>query len=197
MLAVVLSMASHAVALFAVTHSPLDWNDGSLLPGNSGPVPLQVRIVQQSPLLAVATIPPGARRPGTSLPDAIAAAQRAPEPAPGIVLIPPSRYYRAAELDARPQIKTRVMPAYPAVADLQDISGKVVINVFINETGKVDDVTVSRAEPAEIFDESAIAALRVAEFTPAIKNRKAVKSLLVLEITYEAGRQPDTAIGAP
>jgi TonB family protein len=112
-------------------------------------------------------------------------------------LIPPSRYYRAAELDARPQIKTRVMPAYPAAADLQDISGKVVINVFINETGKVDDVTVSRAEPAEIFNESAIAALRVAEFTPAIKNRKAVKSLLVLEITYEAGGQRDTASGAP
>ena len=199
MLAIVLSMASHAVALFAVTHSPLDWNVGRLLPGNSGPVPLQVRIVQQSPGIAAATIPPSAR-PGASLPDAIAAAQRAPaspEPAPGIALIPPSRYYRAAELDARPQIKTRVMPAYPAAADLQDISGNVVINVFINETGKVDDVTVSRAEPAEIFDESAITALRVAEFTPAIKNRKAVKSLLVLEITYEAGGQPDTAIGAP
>jgi TonB family protein len=199
MLAVVLSMASHAVALFAVTHSPLDWNDSGLLPGNSGPVPLQVRIVQQSPGLAAATIPPGPR-PGASQPGAMAAAQHTPAPperAPGIVLIPPSRYYRAAELDARPQIKTRVMPAFPAVADLQGISGTVVINVFISEIGKVDDITVSRAEPAGIFEESAITALRVAEFTPAIKNRKAVKSLVVLEITFEASRQPDTAIGAP
>jgi TonB family protein len=73
----------------------------------------------------------------------------------------------------------------------------VVINVFISETGKVDDVTVSRSDPAGIFEESAINALRVAEFTPAIKDRKAVKSLVVLEITYEAGGQPDTTIGAP
>ena len=199
MLAVVLSMASHAVALIAVTHPPLDWNDSGLLPGNSGPVPLQVRIVQQSPGLAAATVPPGPR-PGASRSGAMAAAQPTPAPperAPGIVLIPPSRYYRAAELDARPQIKTRVMPAFPAVADLQGISGTVVINVFISEIGKVDDITVSRAEPAGIFEESAITALRVAEFTPAIKNRKAVKSLVVLEITFEAGRQPDTAIGAP
>ena len=199
MLAVVLSMASHAVALIAVTHPPLDWNDSGLLPGNSGPVPLQVRIVQQSPGLAAATIPPGPR-PGASQPGAMAAAQHTPAPperAPGIVLIPPSTYYRAAELDARPQIKTRVMPAFPAVAGLQGISGTVVINVFISEIGKVDDITVSRAEPAGIFEESAITALRVAEFTPAIKNRKAVKSLVVLEITFEAGRQPDTASGAP
>ena len=200
MLAVVLSMASHAVALIAVTHPPLDWNDSGLLPGNSGPVPLQVRIVQQSPGLAAAAIPSGPR-PGASQPGAMAAAQpttaASPERAPGIVLIPPSRYYRAAELDARPQIKTRVMPAFPAVADLQGISGTVVINVFISEIGKVDDITVSRAEPAGIFEESAITALRVAEFTPAIKNRKAVKSLVVLEITFEAGRQPDTASGAP
>jgi TonB family protein len=199
MLAVVLSMASHAVALFVVTHPPLDWNDSGLPPGNSGPVPLQVRIVQQSPGHAAATVPPGPR-PGASRPGAMAAAQPTPAPperAPGIVLIPPSRYYRAAELDARPQIKTRVMPVFPAVADLQGISGTVVINVFISEIGKVDDITVSRAEPAGIFEESAITALRVAEFTPAIKNRKAVKSLVVLEITFEAGRQPDTASGAP
>jgi TonB family protein len=199
MLAVVLSMASHAVALIAVTHPPLDWNDSGLLPGNSGPVPLQVRIVQQSPGLAAAAIPPGPR-PGASQPGTMAAAQPTPAPperAPGIALIPPSRYYRAAELDARPQIKTRVMPAFPAVADLQGISGTVVINIFISEIGKVDDITVSRAEPAGIFEESAITALRVAEFTPAIKNRKAVKSLVVLEITFEASRQPDTAIGAP
>jgi len=198
-LAVVFSMASHAVALFAVTHPPRDWNDSGLLSGNSGPVPMQVRIVQQSPGHAAATILPGAR-PGASLPDAMAAARPTPVPterAPGIVLIPPSRYYRAAELDERPQIKTRVVPSYPAVADLQGIRGKVVINVFISETGKVDDVTVSRSDPAGIFEESAVTALRVAEFTPAIKDRKAVKSLVVLEITYEAGGQPDTTIGAP
>jgi TonB family protein len=199
-MAVAVSTALHAALLFAITSSPSGWDTGRLPSGPFERAEFEVRLSRQDPEDAAAVALPGAR-PGRVLPGAAsfdmpAAARSLPaarEPAQGIALVPPPKYYRATELDVRPQIKTRVMLAYPA--HLQDVSGKVVIQVFIDESGKVDDVVVSRAEPAGIFEESAVTALRLARFTPGIKDRKAVKSRIVLEVTYGDAGQPDTAPG--
>lgn len=202
-LAVAASGAVHAAALLVLASSPSGW-DRSRLP--SGPeterrAAFEVRLVEQLPEQAAVVALPGTS-PGPLLPNAAQAdATRAGGSAPasreqgqGIALIPPPKYYRVTELDVRPLIRTHVMPEYPP--ELQDVTGRVVIQVFIDEAGMVDDVTVSQAEPAGLFEASAIAAWRRARFTPGIKDQKAVKSRIVLEVTYGSPGQPDSATGA-
>jgi len=190
------------VALLGVARSPLGWGEGQPpSSGHSAQTPLQVRIVPE--LAGPATAVSLGAQPGAASPNAILhqpaevrsmpmpATSNGRAPAQGIALVPPPKYYHAAELDARPQIKTRVMPVFPVAADLQNIAGKVVVSVFISETGNVDDVAVARAEPAGIFEQSTMAAFRAAKFTPGIKDRKPVKSLVVLEVAYDAAPQSD------
>jgi protein TonB len=105
-------------------------------------------------------------------------------------------YYRSGDLDVKPQIKVRVVPAYPDIAILKNLSGKVVIRVFIGETGNVDEVEVVKAIPPDIFDDSAITAFRAARFTPGMKGHKAVKSLVTLEVSYGSPEAQDAATGA-
>lgn len=93
-------------------------------------------------------------------------------------------YYRASELDVRPQIKVHVMPQYPEHAEMLNAQGKVVLALYISRTGDVDRVEVIRAEPRGMFEESATGAFLAARFTAGLKNGQAVKSLLMLEVTY-------------
>jgi protein TonB len=88
------------------------------------------------------------------------------------------------------------MPVYPETAVLQNLRGRVVIRVYINETGTVDDVEVVNANPPGIFDDSAITAFRAARFTPGMKGHKAVKSLMTLEVSYGSPEAQDAATGA-
>lgn len=197
-LAVAASFAVHAAALFVPASSLSGWDLGRLPSGSERHAVLEVRLVQEPPVHATLVALPGAS-PGPTLPedprmDTAAAAGTAPDPhaqGQGIALIQSPKYYRATELDVRPQIRTRVMPAYPA--ELKDVAGTVVIHVFINEAGTVDDVTVSQAKPAGLFEDSAVAALRSARFTPGVKNGKAVKSRIVLEVTYGPAGDPGGA----
>ena len=105
-------------------------------------------------------------------------------------------YYRTGDLDVKPQITVRVMPVYPETAVLQNIGGRVVIRVFISETGTVDDVEVVKANPPGIFDDSAITAFRSARFIPGMKGHKAVNSMMTLEVTYGSAERQEALTGA-
>jgi len=94
----------------------------------------------------------------------------------------------------RPQIRDRVMPAYPETA--ANLAGRVTVKVFISASGTVDEVAVVRAEPPGIFDDSAISAFSAARFTPGMKGHKAVKSLVVLEVIYDTAERQNAQTGA-
>ena len=102
---------------------------------------------------------------------------------------PPSRYYLARELDVRPAPRSHIEPAYPNDAFLRDVSGRVVVRLFISEAGAVDKVLILLAEPAGYFEEAVQQAFRAARFAPAMKNGRAVKAEVVLEVRYDSPRR--------
>ena len=110
-----------------------------------------------------------------------AAAAPAPKRAAGASLPAPPRYYRTRELDVVPGIMTRVHPEYPQLAH---VSGKVVIRLFIDESGTVEHVAVMRADPPGIFEASARRAFLAARFTPGMKAGAPVRTQMVLELSY-------------
>ncbi len=93
------------------------------------------------------------------------------------------KYFRASELDVRPQVKTHVMPEYPP--DLvSGTRGRVVLEIYLSATGTPDRVRVVKAEPPGRFEKSAVKAFTAARFTPGRRKGKAVPALLRIEVTY-------------
>ncbi len=101
----------------------------------------------------------------------------------------PRRYYLARELDLRPAPRSHIEPAYPNDAFLRDISGRVVVRLYVSESGAVDKVLVVHAEPPGYFEDAVQQAFRAARFAPAMKAGKAVKAELVLEVRYDSPRR--------
>ena len=103
----------------------------------------------------------------------------------------PDRYFTSRELDVRAAPLFMVPLVYPPVAYQQRIRGKVLVKVLISHLGEVDDATVVDAEPAGIFEEAALNAVRPLKFSPAIRAGRAVKSLKMLEVKFEPYRWND------
>jgi TonB family protein len=93
-----------------------------------------------------------------------------------------STYYRAAEVDSRAVPLSPIQPANP------DITGKeqgiVVLRLYINSTGRVDNVVIVRAEPYHTFGPSLLLPFRQARFVPARKGGVAVNSEMLIELRY-------------
>lgn len=94
-----------------------------------------------------------------------------------------ARYWPASRLDVRPQIKTHVMPEYPAQLP-SGVNGRVVLELYISPQGTLDRVRVVHAEPPGRFEGSALKAFSAARFTPGMRKGKAVHSLVRIEVTY-------------
>jgi len=71
----------------------------------------------------------------------------------------------------------------------------VVLRLFINELGTVDEVMVVRAEPSGVFEKSAIAAFGSARFSPGMLAGAAVKSQLLVEVLYRLERRETSGRG--
>lgn len=129
----------------------------------AAPAPVDVRIVQASA---------APRAPARSTGEAPRAAAE--------------RYYLASELDARPAPREPVEPVYPNDAFLCDIAGRVIVRLFITESGEVEKALVVHAEPAGYFEQAVEQAFRAARFTPAMKHGRAVKAQMVVEVRYDS-----------
>lgn len=146
-------------------------------PGSPGPSaePLRVRLA-----LEIAPARPAAERdseaaaaPGTGRTAASGAKEDFPVPAE-------DRYFTASELDHRPVPLMPVEPRFPR--DAAGRIGRVVLNLFIDQDGRVDKVVlVSGDRP---FDESAVWAFGQARFSPGVRNGVPVKSQMLIEVTY-------------
>jgi TonB family protein len=78
--------------------------------------------------------------------------------------------WREVDVTARPQ--GNVHPPYPREALLEGISGQVLIEVWLDETGKVDKLNVMEADPPGYFEETTLAHYRALHFAPAMKDGK-------------------------
>jgi TonB family protein len=93
----------------------------------------------------------------------LAAASPAPRPAPA--------YLDPSELE---QITT-VDPVYPAAAMRNRQEGWVTLEFTVTDGGSVRDPWVTDAEPADVFDAAAIAAVKQWRFKPRVANGRAVE----------------------
>ncbi|MFN3750707.1 MAG: energy transducer TonB [Thiobacillus sp.] len=116
-----------------------------------------------------------------------AAEPRPPEPAAGGALhsAVDLTFYTARELDVQPRALGSIEPDYPLDADRQRRSGKVRLQLKLEADGRVSDVEIVQADPPGVFDESAVRAFRAARFSPAQKNGRAVRALLLIEVEYD------------
>lgn len=107
-----------------------------------------------------------------------------------VVHAPRNSYYQIFDLDIRPWIAVHVEPDYPEAAARRFMSGKVLIRLFINEQGGIDRTIVERADPPGFFEVNTQSAFNAARYTPGVKLGKAVKSQLLIEVTF-------TSVGPP
>lgn len=119
-------------------------------------------------------------------------------PALEVPLLEDPTWYPAKQVDAHPVALSLIRPAYPDGAAAQGVEGNVVVLLLIDEAGAVKEAAVAEANPEGYFEESALAAFREAHFAPAQKNGRAVKSRVLIRVTYELkDREKPTIVQPP
>ena len=74
-----------------------------------------------------------------------------------------------------PKLIKMVKPQYPEIAREDGVDGKVILTLIVDEEGDVIQAEVIISEPADIFDEAALTAVRQYKFEPAKSHGKAIK----------------------
>lgn len=141
------------------------------------------------------TAPPSETPAAVGPPDA-APNQPSPLPALDIPLAEDPTYYPGKLVDVHPAALQPINPAYPDAVSFAGIEGTVTVLLMIDEFGKVRDVSVAEATPPGYFEESALAAFRSARFSAAIKDGRAVKSRVLIRVSYTLN-QPKAIPGLP
>ena len=121
----------------------------------------------------------------TAAPQPAAMPARAPAPATALTSSVDLTYYSARDLDVQPHALRVIRPDYPDMADRQQLSGKVRLQLKLEADGRVTDVDVVSATPPGVFEDSAIKAFRDARFAPAQKNGQPVRALVLIEVVYD------------
>ena len=83
----------------------------------------------------------------------------------------------------RPPVKTKhVNPAYPEVAQAGRVQGVVIMEVTIDDQGRVAEARVLRSIP--LLDQAALEAVTQWEFTPTLLNGSAVPILMTVTVQF-------------
>jgi protein TonB len=127
----------------------------------------------------VAIVPPDIRPPEPPL------RTPAPEQAAARPELPLDRYFTSGELDARAEPINEVDLVYPVRAYQMRVKGRVVLRMYINERGGLDEVVVVEAAPPGFFEEAALNAALALRFRPAVKNGRDVKSQKTIEVLFD------------
>ena len=96
-------------------------------------------------------------------------------------------------MDPGPRPLGDIEPVFPPEAGLRE--GLVVLTLFIDTQGTVDKVTVVRAEPPGLFEQSAVTAFSAAKFTPGMVRGKPVKSQITIEVAFTPFNRGATVSG--
>ncbi|HPP47160.1 MAG TPA: TonB family protein [Accumulibacter sp.] len=102
-------------------------------------------------------------------------------------------YLTGAELDKKPGLLSAIDIEYPESAGGQ--TGRVVLQLFIDELGYVKETIVVQAVPPGFFEQAAISAFSRARFSPGMLGGRAVKSLLPVEIDFSVFNRPTATSG--
>ncbi len=98
--------------------------------------------------------------------------------------------YVLKEVDTPPQVIEKFTAEYPSEAKQKGIEGKVVLRIIVGKDGIAHEPQVDSAEPAGIFDKSALEAVAKFKFKPAIKNGNDVNCFVILLINFGLDGKP-------
>ena len=91
---------------------------------------------------------------------------------------------RQARVDAPVRPKKAIRPDYPKGARQRGEQGNVVLEILVNEAGRVEGVKVVTSSGFSELDEAAIRAARAARFTPAKRGRTPISSTARLTLEF-------------
>jgi TonB family protein len=179
-LTLILSIAAHLVLIFAVRGTQI------AVASKTTARVLEARLVdsreaapanispENMPILP--PLPKLTKVPGKPRENVAALAPRLPPPnlSPTVALPLPfdPTYYTWREVDVTAKFRDEENLPYPKVVADASVSGRVVIEVWVDETGKVDDAKVIEADPPGHVEEAIVAYYRGLAFSPAMKDGK-------------------------
>ncbi|MBI4985642.1 MAG: energy transducer TonB, partial [Rhodocyclales bacterium] len=106
-----------------------------------------------------------------------------------LIPLPAPAYYTSDRLTKRPQAQ------YVAELDTLETqsviaSGKIVLQLWINDQGSAVNVLVEKSDLPDVFTNAAVAAFRQSRFLPGELNGRRVGSIMRIEVSYDDGRSP-------
>lgn len=173
---------------------------------------IQARLVAPPDSREPASVPPDPRAIELQMQETLSAPQKIFDPPPPPELVAPSAapaeknanlptieapliedptYYTAKEVDVHPSALKAIWPAYPDEAASAKVTGSVVLLLLLDESGRVQEISVEEATPPGYFEKSAVAAFRNARFAPAQRQGRVVKSSMRIKVSYELTDRDD------
>lgn len=92
-------------------------------------------------------------------------------------------YFKASELDRRPQPLERIEVPVPESAVA--LSGSVMLRLRISESGQVDDASIVMSTGITEFEEAALEVFSQARFRPGYRVKLPVRSEMLIEVTLQ------------
>jgi protein TonB len=126
--------------------------------------------------------------PGPVQPEAVAGAAGARDTSPGLPRIPvmlDSNWYTARQVDERPRLLESRLPRYPEEARRKGIEGSVVVQVHIDQFGKVREIEIIESDPPGVFDDAVRVAYEGAPYAPAVLGGQPVRYIGKYRVRFE------------
>lgn len=106
----------------------------------------------------------------------------------GTVLNADELVFDIAQVDQAPKVVYQVAPIYPLAARHKAIEGKVVIKFIVHVDGSVSSIKIQSATPANLFEQSAINAVKKWRFKPGKRNNDSVATCVELPLEFKLER---------
>lgn len=91
----------------------------------------------------------------------------------------------------QPKVLTRIQPDYPELARIARLEGEVILEVVINEEGKIESIKVLNSSN-NLFNDAAIKAVTQWRFEPGTINNRPVKAYYLLTIKFKLNSNSNT-----
>lgn len=88
------------------------------------------------------------------------------------------------EVEKQAHPLTPISPAYPQLAQLAGIEGKVFLKILVDENGNAEKIEVLKSD-SETLDGAAIDAVKKTKFSPAIADNKPIKTWIVIPLLFK------------
>jgi len=161
-------------------------------PSRASSEPVAVARAGPGNVPALASSAPATRAPATSTAEDVAARSPAAEAAPADAeeappAAPPPRAAPASGRSTDPVATAKVSPDYPPAAKKRRTEGWVELQFMVGVDGVPRQIQVLRAQPAGLFDRSAVRALGRWKFRPAQRDGQPVEALARTTINFKLG----------